>query len=82
MPTEVKHVSVVLAGSGEQHPDVEIQRGVTVRDLKEQLRLTGYMSKLDDPTPLGETEELFSRVHDGEKLLVGPKTSVATRRNP
>ena len=81
MPTEVKHVSIVLAGSGEQHADVEIQRGVTVRDLKEQLNLTGYLTKLEDPTPLGETEELFSRVHDGEKLLIGPKTSVAARRD-
>ena len=75
--TETKHISIVLAGSGEQRHDVEIQRGVTVRDLRERLNLTGYLSKYGEPAPLGEDEEIFSRVQDGDKLILAPKTPVA-----
>ena len=81
MPTaRTKHISIVLAGSGEQRHDVEIQPGVTVRDLLERLSLSGHLSKYGDPAPFGENEDVFARVQDGDKLLVSPKTPVATRR--
>jgi hypothetical protein len=80
-PRVTKHISIVLAGSGEQRHDVEIHRGVTVRDLLEQLNLAGHLSKLGDPAPLGENEEILSRIEDGEKLVLGPKTPVAVRRD-
>ena len=79
MPKGPKHVTVVVAGSGGQKHEVEILPGVTTRDLLEQLGLTGYLSKLDDPAPFGENEELFSRVKDGDKLVVSPNTPVANR---
>ena len=80
MPNNTKHVTIVVAGSGGQKHDVEIQHAVTVRDLLEQLNLTGHLGKLDDPAPFGENEEVFSRVQDGEKLILGPHTPVACRR--
>jgi len=80
MPAQTKRVTIVVAGSGGQKHDVEIQRGVTVRDLLQQLNLTGHVSKLDDPSPFGENEDIFSRVQDGEKLVLGPHTPVAYQR--
>lgn len=79
MPREPKHVTLVVAGSGGLKHEVDILPGVTTRDLLEQLGLSGHLSKLDDPTPFGENEELFSRVQDGDKLIVGPNTPVAKR---
>jgi len=76
-----KSVTIVVAGSGGQKHDVEIQRGVTVRDLLERLNLTGHLSRLDDPAPLGENEEIYSRVQNGEKLILGPNTPVAAGRS-
>lgn len=80
MPSRTKQISIVLAGSGEQRHDIGIQSGVTVRDLLEQLNLSGHLSKLGDPAPFGENEELLSRVQDGDKLVLAPKTPVAGRR--
>ena len=81
MPTtKTKHISVVIAGSGEQIHDIEIPRGTTVRDLLQRLNLTGHLSKYGDPAPFGENEELYARVDDGDKLVLGASTPVAERR--
>ena len=80
MPGTTKHISIVVGGAGNQIHDVEIQRGVTVRDLLEQLNLTGHLSKVSDPTPLKGEKDLFSQVEDGEKLILAPSTPVACRK--
>lgn len=82
MPTaaKTKQVSIVLAGSGEQRHGIGVLRGVTVRDFLERLNMSGHLTKYGDPAPLGETEEVYSRVEDGDKLVLGPFTSVAQRR--
>jgi len=77
---KTKQISIVLAGSGDQLHEVEIQSGVTVRDLVDRLNLSGHLSKYGDPAPFGENEEIFSRVQDGDKLILSPKTPVASRR--
>ena len=77
MPGTTKNVSIVVGGAGNQIHDVAIQRGTTTRDLLEQLNLTGYLSKMDDPTPLKTNKDLFSQVEDGEKLRLTPSTPVA-----
>ena len=77
---ETKHISIVLGGSGEQTHDVEVQRGTTARDLSERLDLTGYLTRYGDPAPFGENEEVFSRVQDGDKLILAPKNPVAIWR--
>ena len=82
MPTATrapKPVTIVLAGSGKTR-DVEVTPGLTVRELLLQLNLTGYLCKFDDPSPLGENEDLYSRVHEGDKLILGPRVQVADRR--
>ena len=75
-----KHVTIVLTGSGQQRLDVEILRGVTTRDLLSQLNLSGHLTKLGDPAPFGENEDVYSRVEDGDKLILAPTTTVAQRR--
>jgi hypothetical protein len=81
MPTQTaKHVTIVLGGSGEQRVDVEITRGVTTRDLLEQLHLSGHLLKYGDPAPFAENEDIYARVKDGDKLILAPVTTVAQRR--
>jgi hypothetical protein len=83
MPTATrtpKPITIVVAGSGKTR-DVNVTPGLTVRDLLQQLNLTGYLSKVDDPSPLGENEDIYSRVHEGDKLILAPRTEVATRRS-
>ena len=75
-----KHVTIVLAGSGAQRLDVEIVRGVTTRDLLQQLNLSGHLTKLGDTAPFGENEDVYVRVEDGDKLTLAPTTTVAERR--
>jgi len=77
MPEEKKVISIVVTGSGNELHEVEIVRGVTVRDLLEKLNLTGHLSKIDDPAPFRPNDDVFSKVKDGEKLVLGPKTPVA-----
>ena len=73
---KAKSATIVVAGSGDKF-DVTIERGVTPRDLLEQLNLSGHLTKYGDPAPFGENEELFPRINDGEKLVLSPKTPVA-----
>jgi len=80
MPVTTKHVSILLTGSGEQRHAVQILRGVTVRDLLEQLGLEGHLTKFGETTPFGENEVLYPRIEDGDKLILGPNTPVAGRR--
>lgn len=77
MPGEKKVISIVVTGSGNELHEVEIVRGVTVRDLLEKLNLTGHLSKVDDPTQFRPNDDVFSKVKDGEKLVLGPNTPVA-----
>jgi hypothetical protein len=79
MPTEKKAISIVVVGSGNQIQDVDIARGSTVRDLLEKLNLSGQLTKVDDPTPFGPNDDIFTRVEDGDKLILSPNTPVATR---
>ena len=79
MPEEKKVVSIVVTGSGNELHEVEIVRGVTVRDLLEKLDLTGELSKVDDTTVFKTNAEIYSKVEDGEKLLLKPPTPVAKR---
>ena len=79
MPQEKKVVSIVVTGSGNELHEVEIMRGVTVRDLLEKLNLTGHLSKVGAPTPFQENDEVFSKVEEGEKLILGPSSPVAHR---
>jgi len=77
MPQEAKSVSILVTGSGNQIQDVDIVRGSTVRDLLEKLNLSGQLTKGDDPTPFGRNDDLFTRVEDGDKLVLTPSTPVA-----
>ena len=75
MSEQKKTVYVVVAGSGKKF-EVQILPGVTTRDLLEKLGLHGHLSKYGEPTPFAENEELYPRVEEGDKLLVGPTTPV------
>lgn len=80
MPTEAKKtVSIVVVGAGNQIMDVDIIRGSIVRDLLERLNLSGELSKLDDPTPFGPNDDVYTRVEDGDKLTLNPLAPVANR---
>ena len=75
-----KHVTLVRAAAGAEPLEVDITRGLTTRDLLQQLNLTGHLSKYGDPAPFGENEDLYTRVQDGDKLILAPVTTVAQRR--
>jgi hypothetical protein len=79
MPSETKSISIVVVGSGKQILDVDIVKGSTVRDLLEKLNLSGQLTKGDDPTPFRPNDDLYTRVEDGDKLILTPSTPVATR---
>ena len=76
MPKEPKAVSVVIAGSG-QIQDIDIAPGATARDILEKLNLTGELSVVGDPTPVGPNDNVYKRVEDGDKLNLKPGTPVA-----
>jgi len=78
--SKTKHITIVLAGSGEQRLDIEIVRGVTTRDLLQQLNLNGHLTKYGETAPFGENEDVYVRVEDGDKLTLAPVTTVALRR--
>ena len=75
--TAQKHATLVRAGAGGESLDIEIPRGLTTRDLFQQLNLVGHLSKYGDPAPFGENEDLYVRVEDGDKLILAPATTVA-----
>jgi hypothetical protein len=77
MPGEKKVISIVVTGSGNELHEVEIESGVTVRDLLEKLDLVGELSKVDDTVPFKSNAEIYSKVEDGEKLLLNPPSPVA-----
>jgi len=79
MPNETKSISIVVTGAREEIHDVDIIRGSTVRDLLEQLNLSGALSKVDSAAPFGLNDDIFSKVEDGEKLILSPSTPVADR---
>ena len=70
-----KPVIVVQAGSG-KNVEVEIRPGETAKDLLQKLGFEGYISKLGESTPFGASEELYTRVGNGEKLVVAPHCPV------
>ena len=76
MPKEPKAISVVVAGSG-QIQDVDIIPGSTARDTLEKLNLSGELTAVGDPTPLGPNDNVYKRVEDGDKLIFKPITPVA-----
>jgi|GEM_PF-4732897 hypothetical protein len=76
MPKQPKAVSVVIVGSG-RILDVDINPGATTRDTLEKLNLTGELTVVGDPTPLGPNDNVYKRVEDGDKLNFKPITPVA-----
>lgn len=82
MPTQTrtaKPITVLVGGSGKTH-DVNVLPGVTVRDLLQQLNLAGHLTRYGEATPLGENEDVYSRVNPGDKLVLAPNTPVSARR--
>jgi len=70
--TGTKSITIALAGAKRELHDVDIAKGASVRDTLEKLNLTGKLTKLDDPTSLNETDNLYARVVNGEKLVLSP----------
>lgn len=71
-----KKAVVVVAGSGKKY-EVDVLPGVTTQDLLQQLGLEGYLRKFEEARPFAENDELYRRIKDGEKLILGPKMPVA-----
>ena len=72
----MKHLSVVVAGSG-QIRDVQIQPGTTAGDILNQLTLTDYLlSKGPNEPFFAATESVYDKVKDGEKIFASTKAEV------
>jgi hypothetical protein len=72
----MKRLSVVVAGSGQIH-DVEIQPGTTAGDILRQLHLENYLlSKGPNDPFFANTESVYDKVNDGEKICCSTKAEV------
>jgi hypothetical protein len=72
----MKHLSVVVAGSG-QIRDVEIQPGTTAGDILNQLNLRDYLlSKGPNEPFFASADSVYDKVNDGEKIFASTKAEV------
>ena len=71
----MKHLVVIVSGTGQPH-DLEIQPGTTAGDVLKQIGLTGYVLQKNGENPFGETENIYPRVEDGEKLYANSPATV------
>lgn len=72
-----KSLAVVF---GDRVQDVVIGPGTTAQDILKQLGLQNHWLSFHDGLRLGNTEEVFGAIRNGEKLFASPPASVATRR--
>ena len=63
----MKRVLVTVSATGAGH-DLEIQPGTTTADILRQIGLREHQLKKAGENPFGETENVYPRVADGEKL--------------
>lgn len=74
----MKNVVIIVAGTG-QHHDLTIAPGTTPRDILAQVGLTEYRLSKDGQV-LGESENIYTLIDDGEKLHASAKTDVGISR--
>ena len=76
----MKKLSVVVAGSG-QIRDIQIQPGTTAKDILDQLSLKEYLlSKGPNEPFFANTDTVYDKVNDGEKIFASTKAEVGIRR--
>jgi hypothetical protein len=73
---KMKKLSVVIAGSG-QIRDIEIEPGTTAKEILDQLNLKGYLLNKGPNEPFfANTESIYDKVNDGEKIFASTKAEV------
>ena len=74
----MKRIAIKVAGS--EHPplDVEIDPGTTAIEILTQLNLQGYLLSTGPNSTnfFGETENVYARVQDGDKLFATTRAEV------
>ena len=72
----MKRLSVVVAGTG-QIRDVEIEPGTSAGDVLHQLNLADYLLSRGPNEPFfANTESIYDKTKDGEKLFASTKAEV------
>ena len=72
----MKKLSVVVAGTG-QIRDIQIQPGTTAGDILNQLSLRDYLlSKGTNEPFFANTESVYDKVNEGEKIYASTKAEV------
>jgi hypothetical protein len=72
----MKHLSVVVAGSG-QIRDLQIEPGTTAKDVLDQLNLNDYLlSKGSNEPFFANADSIYDKVNDGEKIFASTKAEV------
>ena len=76
-----KNISIVIPASEDDALnifDIALKPGTTVGETLGALDLVGYMLRTESEAeqPLGESDNLYARVKDGEKLFAAPKMDV------
>ncbi len=64
----MKRVLVTVSATGAGH-DLEIQPGTTAADILRQIGLQDHQLKMQGEDPFGNTENVYPRIADGEKLF-------------
>jgi len=73
----MKRVLVTVSATGAGH-DLEIQPGTTAADILRQIGLQEHQLKKAGENPFGESENVYPRVADGEKLYANSIADVGT----
>jgi hypothetical protein len=72
----MKRLSVVVAGTG-QIRDIQIETGTTAGDILNQLTLRDYLlSKGPNDPFFANTDTVYDKVKDGEKIFASTKAEV------
>lgn len=72
----MKRLSVVVAGTG-QIRDIQIEAGTTAGDILNQLTLRDYLlSKGPNDPFFANTDTVYDKVKDGEKVFASTKAEV------
>lgn len=75
-----KNIHIKVAGKGRSNKlqTIEIEPGVTVADMRRQLKLGNNFEafRLDSDTPIQNNTDLYSTLNEGEKIVISPVSVV------
>lgn len=75
-----KQIAILVPGTGQDQADVikemSLPPGITVAKALDAAGLRGYELRTEQGNRMGDNDNLYSKVQDGQKLVAVPKMEV------